>query len=173
METNIEEIWKDVVGYEGLYEVSSVGRVKNHKTGLILKQQSNKRGYSIISLLVGPKRRSHLAHRLVAKAFIPNLENKPTVNHIDFNKSNNQIDNLEWCTILENNDHYLSTPKEIQLEILRNPTKLNEEKVRIIKCLIYSKERKIRLREIGDKFKVTQQMIGMIKNGKCWADVSV
>ena len=107
----MEEIWKPI-GYEG-YEVSNLGRVKSYKydkiNGKIMNPYKNTKGYLQIDLqLDGRKRenRVHLAvHRLVAIAFIPNPDNLPQVNHKDEDKTNNCVDNLEWCTN-DYNAHY-------------------------------------------------------------------
>ena len=107
----MEEIWKSI-GYEG-YEVSNLGRVKSYKydkiNGKIMKPYKDTKGYLQIDLpLDGRKRenRIHLAvHRLVAVAFIPNPDNLPQVNHRDEDKTNNCVDNLEWCTN-DYNAHY-------------------------------------------------------------------
>ena len=107
----MEEIWKPI-GYEG-YEVSNLGRVKSYKydkiNGKIMKPYKNTKGYLQIDLqLDGRKRenRVHLAvHRLVAIAFIPNPDNLPQVNYKDEDKTNNCVDNLEWCTN-DYNAHY-------------------------------------------------------------------
>jgi hypothetical protein len=114
----MEEIWKDIPGYEGKYQVSNLGRVKslskklscvrNGKTAFrvtkekIMKPYIPKNGYARMDL---GGRNTNLVHRLVAKAFIPNPENKPCVNHIDGNPSNNNLHNLEWCTYSENELH--------------------------------------------------------------------
>lgn len=116
------EIWKPVVGYEGKYEVSNLGRVrsidrinvfeargkKNHRflTGKILTPQFDGRGHYLhVQLSNGEKSRIELVHRLVAKAFIENPYNFPEVNHKDENKTNNMANNLEWCDHKYNNNY--------------------------------------------------------------------
>ena len=96
------EIWKPVVGYEGLYEVSNLGNVKslNYKRRnviRVLKAGTGSGGYKHIELHKNSKPKHFLIHRLVAQAFIPNPNNYPEVNHKDENKQNNCVDNLEWC----------------------------------------------------------------------------
>ena len=102
----IEE-WKDIKGYEGLYQVSNLGRVKSLKFGKerILKTGVDRYGYISVNLYKNNKRKLCKVHRLVAEAFIPNLENKPEVNHLDEDKTNNMVSNLEWCTRNENVNH--------------------------------------------------------------------
>lgn len=100
---DMEEIWSDIPNYEGLYKISNFGRIMNNK-GLILKQYIQNSGYYIVHLSNG-KRKAFTTHRLVATVFIKNTENKDYVNHIDGNKSNNNIENLEWCTGQENMQH--------------------------------------------------------------------
>ena len=94
---DIIEEWRPVVGYEGLYEVSNTGKVINIKTGHILKQHKDKDGYWVLSLK-RDKYKNYFAHRLVAQAFIPNPNNLPQINHKDEDSTNNNVDNLEWCT---------------------------------------------------------------------------
>lgn len=101
----IEEIWKDIEGYEGIYQVSNLGRVKRVTTGRILKSYKDRGGYLRVDLCKSGKRKNHKIHRLVAQAFIPNPDNKLQVNHIDENKTNNSVDNLEWVTAKENCNH--------------------------------------------------------------------
>lgn len=102
-----DEIWKDVQGYEGLYQVSNQGRVKSLERVApnkhcveerILKFKKNRAGYFQVWLYKNNKAKVFLVHRLVAKTFIPNPVNLPQVNHIDENKINNCVSNLEWCT---------------------------------------------------------------------------
>ena len=100
MTCHSKEIWKDIQGYEGMYQVSSHGRVRSFKWNRckILKTRKDKKGYIVVTLTKHSKNYVPKVHRLVAIAFIPNPNNLPQVNHKDEDKSNNNIDNLEWCT---------------------------------------------------------------------------
>lgn len=97
------EVWKPIVDFE-TYEVSNIGNIRNIKTGRILKSK-NREGYRAIIISRNHTPKTFNIHRLVAQAFIPNPNNYPVVNHIDGNRSNNEVSNLEWCTIKENNNH--------------------------------------------------------------------
>lgn len=111
------ETWKAIKGYEGLYEISDLGRVKSlpkrHKNRFgyvttkerIMKQTPTRKGYLRVSFGSGKKKKSFLVHRLVGIAFIENTENKEQINHINGIKNDNRIDNLEWCTNTENTRH--------------------------------------------------------------------
>ena len=116
MENRIE-IWKPVVGYEGLYEVSSFGRVRslnyNH-TGKekILKYGKRPNGYLQTTLMKNGIRKDIYTHRLVAETLVSNTENKPYVDHIDTNILNNKAENLRWCTHKENVNNPLSIEKK-------------------------------------------------------------
>lgn len=114
-----EEIWKDIPGYEGVYQASTLGRIRSldrtiirsaskrrgpHEAklkGKILVQVTGVQGYQVVNW----GKKQYRVHRLVALTFIPNPENKPMINHIDGNVKNNHIDNLEWCTNQENQIH--------------------------------------------------------------------
>lgn len=109
------EIWKDITGYEGYYQVSNLGRIRSLDRyvfngqayylvkGSIKVLRHNNWGYCQVKLSKGDKTKMFLVHRLVASAFIPNPDNLPCVNHIDEDKTNNCVDNLEWCSIAYNN----------------------------------------------------------------------
>lgn len=106
-DNNMNEIWKDVPGYEGFYSVSNFGRVKQLKDNRfgkfidcdkIKKLTPDKDGYLRTSLTKDKKEKKFMVHRLVAMTFIPNPYNYPQVNHKDEVKNNNCVDNLEWCT---------------------------------------------------------------------------
>lgn len=100
------EIWKDIGGYEGLYQVSNLGRVKSlFRYKKILKGNVVSGGYIQVQLCKRGKATNYLIHRIVAFAFLNNSDNKPCVNHIDGNKTNNSPDNLEWVTYSENEFH--------------------------------------------------------------------
>lgn len=116
------EIWKNVSGYEGLYMVSNLGRVKslprsigNHsgyiKKECILKYRPNKKGYARVQLCKNGLCKDYLVHRLVAFEFIENKNNYKEVNHIDENVSNNKVENLEWCSRIQNVRHGTGTKR--------------------------------------------------------------
>ena len=112
------EEWKSIPGYEGLYEVSSYGRVKSleisyikkngimdHKPEMILSPKNNGTGYFTVCLYKNKTHKYYLIHRLVALTFISNPDNLPCVNHKDEDKTNNRVDNLEWCTEKYNSNY--------------------------------------------------------------------
>lgn len=103
----MKEEWRPIKGYEGLYEVSNMGRVKSlHRSkSVIMKQSMNPHGYMFLGLMKDGTRSNKLVHRLVATAFIRNPNNYKAVNHKDGNKKNNTVDNLEWCTSRYNTRH--------------------------------------------------------------------
>lgn len=120
----INEIWKPVVGYEGLYEVSNLGRVKSlgntrgpsrfRGIETIMRQEVSKFGYYRVALRKDKKYKHFYVHRLVAEAFIPNPDNLPYVNHKDESRTNNCVDNLEWCTQRYNVNYANSQKKKAE-----------------------------------------------------------
>ena len=112
----IEE-FRDVPGYEGTYEVSNLGRVR--RNGKILRPRKDNWGYLQLDLYKNGIKRRFLVHRLVAQAFLPNPNKYPQVNHRDENKSNNTVDNLEWCTS-QYNINYSQAKPVLQFDLQGN-----------------------------------------------------
>lgn len=123
-----EEIWKDVVGYKGMYQVSNIGRTKTMSRNIYSKgsihyimkervtRQTDFKGYKQIRLRKDNLSRLYFVHRLVLMAFIPNPFNKPYVNHKNGIRNDNRVENLEWCTRSENEKHaYKYLSKELKM----------------------------------------------------------
>ncbi len=167
----LNEIWKSINGYEGIYNVSNYGRVKNVKTKRILKFDIHKDGYHRYRLSNNGEVKNLFSHRLVAIAFLENKENRPVVNHKDGIKSNNFVGNLEWCTHSENTIHAYETG-------LWSPTigedcsysKLNNSSADEIKEDILSG---MRYDTIAEKHDISPSTISMINTGKRWGDTPI
>jgi hypothetical protein len=167
-----DEIWASVPGYEGMFEVSTMGRFRrlSHSTKMMCKhgflvdrkskpallttRNDRRAGYLLICL----KRNRLYVHRLVAKVFIPNPESKPFVNHIDNDPTNNEVNNLEWCTQSENLKH---AAKQGRLSFSNN--KLTVEQVYEIRR---SNEK---VKSLCRKYHVVHSTIYAIKKGRLWA----
>ena len=100
------QIWKDIEGYKGHYQISNYGNVRSLKKDAFLMKGGYLKGYKIISLWKNGTGKMFRVHRLVAAAFIPNPDNKPCIDHIDGNRTNNHADNLRWVTAKENSNNY-------------------------------------------------------------------
>ena len=108
MEAQTEEEWRDIKGYEGRYQVSSLGNfvsITKRSGRKTMRGSLDTKGYVKITLYKNGARHTQGAHRFVAQAFIPNPENKTQVNHLDGDKQNNAVSNLAWCTNAENQQH--------------------------------------------------------------------
>ena len=128
----MKEVWKDIPMYAGIYEVSNLGQVRSKITGAIAKCGFNHKGYLRAYLYLNGRVKKEFIHRLVALTFIPNPNGYPYVNHKDECKTNNRVDNLEWCTAEYNNnygDHNnrvsatLGTPVEVDGKLFTSITK--------------------------------------------------
>lgn len=176
------EIWKDIKGYEGKYQISSYGRVKriDHYSGnwhfpeRILKLRYTKRDHYTVIRLTGSNRTAHdyRVHRLVAQAFIPNPENKATVNHIDGNKNNNHVENLEWNTREENMQHaYKHHLKKPMKGALNANAKLTPDQVKQIRKEYVRQSRIHGTVALAKKYGVTNRIIGLVVNHKAYRNV--
>lgn len=169
-----KEEWRDIKGYEGLYQVSNIGRIKSLygwngkeyiKREKILNpynRKDKKTTYprSVIKLIKGKAKKDYKVHRLVAEAFIPNPENKPQVNHIDGNPLNNNVNNLEWVTDRENKLHAIENnlkintintiDRETMLELLNNGKSYDEiaELLGIAKGTVFNYIKKFQIKKI-------------------------
>jgi len=161
------EKWKEVQGYEGRYMISASGKVFSFLTNKYRKPVFNHRGYYFMRLSDSEhKYKTNYIHKMVARAFIPNSENKPQVNHIDGNKTNNLIDNLEWCTNDENMAHAKANG-------LIKPHKgkehwhcrLTEEQAKDIKYSLMS------TKELMKEYRASYSMVYGIKSGKRWKHI--
>ncbi len=174
----MKEQWKLIDGFED-YEVSNLGRIKSYKNNEenILSLNFNNTGYGYATLY-GDDRVQFRIHRLVAEAFIPNPNNKPQVNHLDGDKTNNRVDNLEWCTHKENIKHaienglfkgFLNLDGHIMRGELHKDTKFSKEDVLYIRDLY--KNTDINQYEIADLYGVAQSTIERIVNRKNWKHI--
>ena len=155
----INEIFKDVKGYEGYYEISNLGRVRStsYKGKKILKPAVTKNGYLNVIFCINQKKEHKFVHRLVAEAFIPNINNYSTVNHKDEDKLNNCVENLEWLSVEDNNRY-------------SNSKMLTKEKVLQIPSLIDQGYTQL---EIAKYFNVSRRAIQSILRGEHWKDLGI
>ena len=112
----MEEIYKDIEGYENLYQISNYGNVKSLISGKIRKLSKDRYGYLFIALSKNDVKKQYKVHRLVAEAFIPNPNNYPQVNHKDEDKKNNAASNLEWCTAKYNANYGTAIQRRLLTE---------------------------------------------------------
>lgn len=175
----MKEIWKDIEGYEGYYQVSNLGNVrrlnKDYRSAKYkyLKPKIEKNGYLRVCLYKKTIHKFYSIHRLVALTFIPNPDNKPTVNHINGKKDDNRIENLEWATYSENELHsiyVLKNNKNTQNQrqsasIIGKSTR----KLTMLQALEIKKEyKKISRKELSKKYKVSVSTINKIIQNKTY-----
>ena len=156
-----KEEWRDIAGYEGLYQVSNLGNVKSlnyNRTGKerILKPGNDGRGYLFVQLCKEGIRKKCLVHRLVAETFIPNPNKYPVINHRDEIRDHNWVKNLEWCT-QQYNINYGNCKEKLSEALINNP-----KKSYLIKCLdLETNEEKIypSINEAARQFQVQSMII--------------
>lgn len=177
----MQEIWKDINGYEGLYQISNLGNVrsmdrivtysngKKVKTkGKLLKPTIKKNGYCYVSLSKNGEKPKYDVHRLVAKAFLDNPCGYPVVNHIDGCKTNNMVSNLEWTTYEENIKHaFKNGLNKGTRGSINGQAILTESDVIQIKKLLKT----MTGREIAKQFNVSESTISLIKNKTLWKHI--
>ena len=180
----MKEIWKAIKDYEGKYEVSNLGRVKSLERTSRLNRKIKERilaprehtgGYLRVQL----SRKDFYIHRLVAEAFIPNPENKSQVNHIDGNKRNNHVDNLEWNTPLENNLHAIRTGlNKKDREFMIKIANCENHKKAIAKRRKFTKEQIIEIRKsqetdtiLAKRYNTSRGQIYSIKHYRTYKEV--
>ena len=163
--TEVVEIWKEVVGYEEYYRVSNLGNVYSLISNKQLSPAKNASGYMQLTLKGG---KSVRVHRLVAEAFIPNPNNYPEVNHIDCNKINNKLENLEWVTPSMNIQHNVKMENRPNQKGSTNwNSKLTEEDVIEIRKL----KGKMRGKDIAKKYNVAYSIICRIWQRVIWKHI--
>jgi len=172
----VGEIWRDVVGFEGLYEVSDGGRVRNVGTGRILKLKRDKYGYHCLSLRKDGRPYYFLAHRLVGLAFLGIPTGDLEINHKNGKTTDNRIENLEWVTHAENIKHgwdllgcYRKKPTASMYArgVKHGRSKLTDEAVRQIRKLYQKGKGQV----LADRFGVSISTIGRVVRGEAWAHV--
>lgn len=169
------EEWRDVVGYEEYFSVSSEGKVYSKRTNKILKLTLSKSGYNCFATRLEGRDGKCIflrAHRLVAEAFIPNPENKPFVNHKNANKTDNRVENLEWVTAQENSIHARDMGLLSPLRGESSPTsKLKEADVLYIRENFKARCREFGARALGKKFGVDKTTIMSVVERKTWSHI--
>jgi len=180
----MEEIWKEIKGYEGYYKVSNFGNVKSlrrkimtskghyhtvNSRVMVLKKDTN--GYSSVILSKNQITNQFRVHRLVADAFIPNVENLKCVNHIDGNKKNNKVENLEWVTHSENSRHSVKiglTQKKDNSGVNNPRSRVNDSIVILIRNDFNNG---LSHGELMKKYNLPSSTISNIKLKKTWTHV--
>lgn len=174
----MDEIWKPIVGYEGFYEVSNLGRVRSldrvingrlRRGKLLSNKKTNGNGYRICTLCKDNLQINHYVHRLVAGAFCFREDPSFIVNHIDSNIKNNKSDNLEWISAFDNVHHYIKKGRKTDQGVNSPNTKLTEVDLERIRFLL--KNTKLKQNEIAKQFGVAQTTISRIKLGKTFKEV--
>ena len=165
----MEEVWKDVVGFEGIYQVSNLGKVKSLKFGKekYLSITKSSIGYLNTKLQLNKKNKSFLVHRLVAETFIKNEFNKPCVNHINGIKTDNRIENLDWCTHKENTEHSLKNDLR-KTGCNHKQSKLSLKDIEYIRKNYKYRDEEFSGKKLSEKFNVSHTCISQIIKNKTY-----
>lgn len=159
--------WKNVEGYEGVYEISDTGLLRNTKRGKIVSPTLDRYGYVRYGLHKSGKMVCAQAHRLVAKAFIPNPDQKPQVNHINGIKTDNTASNLEWCTNSENHRHRF----QVLGRVPNNRLLSREEVFEILRTKIAKGSRNTNHRQaLADRYQVSVATIKAVRSGRNYSE---
>lgn len=165
------EVWKDIPGYEGKYQVSTQGNIYSSRYNRYRKLRQDRHGYVFVALNKEGGQHFFLVHRLVAGAFIPNPDGKTEVNHIDGDKKNNRIENLEWVTHDENVQHSfeigLRNKKEIK-EPKQSSSKLTKELAQQIRCEYKRNVRGRGYKALAKKYHVSTPSIKDVVHNITW-----
>ena len=171
MSTN-KELWLPIKGYEGLYEVSNTGYVRSiRRNNKLLKYNSTSYGYKRVGLYKDGKQKFHTIHRLVAETFIPNDNLLPEVNHIDGDKFNNTVENLEWCTQSYNIQHAYNMGLTTNFGEKHKDNKLTRLDVIWIREHYKKNSREFGSGAIARKFNVSDTLVRDIIHHKKWKHV--
>ena len=169
----MEEIWKDIEGYEGLYQVSNTGKVRKYiiyrSKWKNLKLMKNNKGYYRVHLCKNKISKEYKVHRLVGITFIPNPENKPEINHINGIKTDNRVENLEWNTHKENMTHafYKLKRQHIVSSNVKEKSKKNKQKQVIQYAIKIEKIAKYNsIKEASEINNISRSAIGKCCNRK-------
>lgn len=171
----MEEVWKDVVGFEEYLKVSNLGRVWSKRTNRVLKHFVTKSGYASISTRFGSrsaKNHCFRVHRLVCQAFLPNPEGKPQVNHLNSDRLDNRLCNLEWATAKENADHsyeYGNASRDKPNYLTRT---LSDAEVRYIRTNYRPLDRNFGSRALARKFDLAHTIILKVINKVTYKDIT-
>lgn len=162
----MEEVWKDIIGYERLYKISNFGRCVRveggDKLGQCILQGDNGAGYKNLHLYKEGKQSTKYIHRLVAQAFIPNPENKSQVHHIDHDRSNNRVDNLEWVTPSENIRYGVSEGR-INNKIRGKTNSIGED---VLKEVAKLKFKGLTVQSIANELGLPRTTVSSLVNGR-------